>query len=483
VPPVVWSLLLCPPAVGAPLPGPSETSDRSALAAPLHGGCGERPSLASMRRISAAAAAFVLLAALPLPSCGQRTPRRAGSPAAPPADTAAHAAAAAPQAPGSLPMAGAEKQFFAEAARTAWGYVDRETDPGSGLVNSVAGYHYTTVWDIGSGLLALYSARRLDLVPQDEYDRRMRAALHTLATTGIYDNAVFNKNYGTRGGAMAGRNGSETEEADRGYGWSALDVGRLLVALKVVSENEPQYRDQVRQVVARLAFDRLVKDGYIWGEDVAPRSHRRRRYQEGRIGYEQYVALGYAAWGHAPDRALSLSENTYPLTVLDVPLLMDRRGGKLTSEPFLMAGLEMGWGPEMRELAWRLLAVQESRFRQTGKITMVSEDALNRPPYFLYYSVYSDGKPFNVEPPDGAPPGDTPRTVSTKAAFGWHALLPTPYTWRALQMVSGARTARGWGAGVFEDNGRISGAENVNTAAMVLEAALYVMRGKPLVQP
>jgi hypothetical protein len=441
--------------------------------------------MAPMRRINAAALALALLAALPLPSCGQRgSARRAGASAARP-DSAARPAAVPqpPHAPGALPMAGTEKQFFSEAARAAWAYVDRETDHGSGLVNSVAGYHYTTVWDIGSGLLALYCARRLELVPQDEYDRRMRAALHTLATTGLYDNAAFNKNYGTRAGAMAGRNGSESVDADRGYGWSALDVGRLLVALKVVAENEPQYRADAQQVVGRLAFDRLVKDGYLWGEDVAPRSHRRRRYSEGTIGYEQYVALGYAAWGHPPAKALSLAENTYPITVLEVPLLMDRRGGKLTSEPFLMAGLEMGWSPEMREMSWRLLAAQEARFRQTGKVTMVSEDALNRAPYFLYYSVYADGQPFVVQPPDGAPPGDTPRTVSTKAAFGWHALLPSPYTWRALQMVSGARTSQGWGAGVFEDDGRISGAENVNTAAMVLEAALYVMRGKPLVQP
>ncbi|MDB4951016.1 MAG: Tfp pilus assembly protein FimV [Gemmatimonadetes bacterium] len=410
----------------------------------------------------------------------QRTTPRARPPAAP---VSTAPAAAADAAASSLPMAGAEKQFFQDAARTAWTYVDRQTNASSGLVNSVANYHFTTMWDIGSGLLALYSAGQLGLVPAADYDRRMRLALHTLATTRMYDNAAFNKNYDTRTGAMAGRNGTESEGADRGYGWSALDLGRLLVALKVIDANQPQYHADVQQVVGRLAFDRLVRDGYLSGEDVAPRSRRARRYQEGKIGYEQYSAMGYAAWQHRPDRALSLAENTYPITVLGVPLLMDKRGGKLTSEPFLMAGLEMGWTPEMRELSWRLLAAQEARFRQTGKVTLVSEDALNRPPYFLYYSVYSDGEAFKVEPPEGAPPGDTPRTVSTKAAFGWHALLPSPYTWRALQMVSGARTSEGWGAGVFEDNGRISGATNVNTAAMVLEASLYVMRGKPLVEP
>jgi hypothetical protein len=435
-----------------------------------------------MRRRASTAVLLSFAAGLPLPACAQRAPER--QQARPPAAAApAPAAAGSPSAGPSLPMAGSEKQFFQDAARTAWTYLERQTDPSSGLVNSVEGYRYATVWDIGSGLIGLYAASELGLVSAPEYDRRMKAALHTLATTGMYDGAAFNKNYNTRTGAMAGRNGTESEGADKGYGWSALDLGRLLVALKVVAVNQPQYAAQIQQVVARLNFGRLVADGYMRGEDLGPRSGRPRTYQEGKIGYEQYAALGYAAWGHAPANALNLAANTYPVTVLEVPLLMDRRGGQLTSEPFVMAGLEMGWSPDMRELAWRVLAAQEARWRQTGKVTMVSEDALNRPPYFLYYSVYADGKAFNVEAPPGAPPGETPRTVSTKAAFGWHALLPSPYTWRALQALSGARTANGWGAGVFEDGGRISGAPNVNTAALVLESALYVMRGRPLVEP
>jgi hypothetical protein len=36
---------------------------------------------------------------------------------------------------------------------------------------------------------------------------------------------------------------------------------------------------------------------------------------------------------------------------------------------------------------------------------------------------------------------------------------------------------------VFEDSGRISGGENVNTAAVILEATLYTRRGgRPLIE-
>jgi hypothetical protein len=375
-----------------------------------------------------------------------------------------------------------DSDVFMDAARTAWTYVDGQYNAQTGLINSVAGYKYATVWDIGSGLLALYSANQLGLLPDADYDQRMRRALQTLTETRLFDNAAFNKNYHTESGRIAGRNGQEEATRD-GYGWSALDLGRLLLALKVIAANQPQYAAQAQAIVSRVDFSRVVGGGYLRGEDLGPRSRRARAYQEGRLGYEQYSALGYAAWGHPPERAMRFSD-ARPITILGVPLLADTRGGDLlTSEPFVMYGLEAGWSPEMRDLAWRVLAAQEARWRQTGSVTIVNEDALNGPPYFLYYSVYADGKEFPVAPPEGAAPGPTPRTVSTKGAFGWHALLPSAYTWLAVQKVAGARTSRGWGAGVFEESGRISGGENVNTAAVILEATLFTRRGgRPLLE-
>ena len=404
-----------------------------------------------------------------------------GTPA-PPEGSAQQAAAPAP--PRSSGRAGAlnDRDVFMNAARTAWTYVDGQYNAQTGLVNSVTNYRYATVWDIGSGLLALYSANQLGLLPDADYDARIRRALQTLAQAQLFENAAFNKNYHTGDGRIAGRNGQE-EATKNGYGWSAIDLGRLLLALKIIAVNQPQYAAQAQAVVQRIDFGRTVRGGYLQGEDLGPRSGRARSYQEGRLGYEQYAALGYAAWGHAPEAAMRLG-NTRPITVMGIPLLADTRGGDLlTSEPFVMYGLEVGWSPEVRDLAWRVLAAQEARYRQTGAVTIVNEDALNGPPYFLYYSVYADGRQFPVAPPEGAPPGPTPRTVSTKGAYGWHALLPSAYTWLAVQKVEGARTPRGWGAGVFEESGRISGGENVNTAAVILEATLYTRRGgRPLIE-
>jgi hypothetical protein len=93
------------------------------------------------------------------------------------------------------------------------------------------------------------------------------------------------------------------------------------------------------------------------------------------------------------------------------------------------------------------------------------------------------GKPFVVTTPLGDTSSTFPRWVSAKAAFGYHALAPSAYTWRALQVVKyGAATDRGWTAGVYEGTKNATKSFNVNTAAIVLESAVVFQRGCPLIQ-
>jgi uncharacterized protein DUF3131 len=166
-----------------------------------------------------------------------------------------------------------------------------------------------------------------------------------------------------------------------------------------------------------------------------------------------------------------------------VSIIADKRGGeRITSEPYIMMGMETGWySPELREQAWRVLAAQEARYKATGTITMVSEDALPDPPfYFYYYDVYRDGRTFVVGGHASQGYVNGPRWVSSKAAFAWHALLPSPYTLRVVQAVQPAVIpGRGWGAGVYEGTLKPTGDASLNTAALILEAAVYNLRGHP----
>src|SRR5690606_14301775 len=123
----------------------------------------------------------------------------------------------------------------------------------------------------------------------------------------------------------------------------------------------------------------------------------------------------------------------------------------------------------------------EARFRATGEITIASEDAVPTPPhYFYYYAIWSDGEPFAVRAQGPVQGG--PRWISAKGAYAWHALLPDGYTWRAVGRVEPARSPAGWASGVYERNGASTDARNVNTAAVILQAALYRERARALLE-
>lgn len=374
-----------------------------------------------------------------------------------------------------------DRALFLEAARTAWAYADHHYRPATGLIDPVHNYSVLTVWDIASSLAALYCANRLGMLSDTEYDKRIRRALRTLREMELFQGRVFNRHYSTVDGRSVNTDG-EGPRSEDGTGWSATDLGRLLVWLKIIAENQPRYAGEVQQVVRRIDFGLIVEDGYLWGAE-RPLGGETRRYPEGRVGYEQYAAYGFVLWGHRAERALRLHENTLPITVLGVPLVADRRGfDLLTSEPFVLTGLELGWNRDMRELAARVLQVQEERHRRTGQVTIVSEDGVPEPPhYFYYYVINFHGVPFTVLPADSYEAVDSPRWVSAKAAFGWHALLPGSYTRLAVATVAEAGGPLGWSAGVYEGTGNSTGGENLNTAAVVLEAALFSMTGRPLI--
>jgi hypothetical protein len=259
-------------------------------------------------------------------------------------------------------------------------------------------------------------------------------------------------------------------------------MGRLLVWLRIVGTSRESLSNPAESVAARLRYDRLVSDGYLWGEDV-DKSGSHRRYQEGQMGYEQYAARGFAAWGHRAGSALDFEKNALPITVMGQPVTADlRQRDRLTSDPFVLSGLELGWEPREAPLARAVLAAQEERFRRTGIVTMVGEDALADPPYyFYYYAVFTNNRAFALDVQTPGAVVDGPRWISAKSAFGWHALVPSAYTLRAIDAVRAAAGPNGWSSGVYERGGSTN-VPNINTAAVILEAALYERLGRPLLK-
>jgi hypothetical protein len=387
--------------------------------------------------------------------------------AAPPVPVTADARSAVVGGPS--PLTPAESVFYRTMARTAWTYMETHYDPATGFVRGSPEWANTTLWDIGGQLLAFLAARDLGLITPADFDAKVGKTLSTLEKIPLFRGIAYNKIYPT---ATIGA-GSNVR------GWSATDLGRFLLALKILAVHEPRFAQQAERVARRNNFKEIVKGGYLFGQLIGSNG-KPWTFQEGRIGYEQYVAAGFAAWGADVKPALDVNANARPVTVMGVPLLQDKRyQDRLVSEPFILHGLELGLSGDYGELAANMLRAQEARYRATGAVTIATEDAVSIPPdYFYYYCVYCNGKPFVI---DLATPGkerNSPRWVSTKGAYGWHALLPGEYTKIATDYVATAHDAKkGWASGVFEESRASTNSFDVNTAAVLMEVAYFQLRG------
>lgn len=374
------------------------------------------------------------------------------------------------------PLTQEERAMYRDMAQLSWQYLDKYYQPSTGMVNATPDWANTTVWDIGGQILAYLAARDLGLITPAEYDKRTRTLLNTMEKAELFRGAAYNKLYSTTDGSI-GRSR---------LGWSATDLGRFFLALKVLAERHPQYAEQAERIVRRTDFKQVVKNGYLHGQLIGSRGQPW-TFQEGRIGYEQYVAQGFSRWGIDVANALNVRRNARPVQVLGVELYQDTRSlDRLLSEPFVLQGLEVGLDGDMRTLAGNVLKAQEARYRQTGQVTIASEDALSvKPHYFYYYCVYCNKKPFVIDISSPGKELDEPRWVSTKGAFGWHAIMPTDYTQTAIAYVGKAKDPkRGWASGVFEKSGESTNTFDINTAAVLMEVAYYQLRGgKPIIQP
>lgn len=369
-----------------------------------------------------------------------------------------------------------EKQFYRDVAKQSWGYMVANTDPVTGLAKATPDWANTTLWDVGGQLLATLAAKDLQIIQPAEFNLRTKKLLDTVEKMELW-NGVYNKLYSTKTGAIS---------KEGRLGWSATDLGRFLLSLKIIAQREPQFAAQAERIVKRMDYKDVVKKGYMYGQLMGEKSGKPWSFQEGRIGYEQYSAEGFRQWGHDVGNAVNVKKNAQNVKILGVPLYQDRRyDDRLLSEPFILYGIEVGLQGDYLNLARNVLKAQEARYKSTGKITIATEDAVAMPPhYFFYYCIYCSRKAFMVDLAETGKLLDSPRWVSTKGAFGWHAILPNAYTKQAFDFVTAARDPKkGWASGVFEDTGKSTQTFDINTAAVLLEIAAYQMRGaKPLIQ-
>ncbi len=365
------------------------------------------------------------------------------------------------------------------AARRAWRYIENNTRPATGWVDSVAGFPSSTLWDQGSYLLALVGAERLNIIEIDTFHMRTDQLLGSLETLPLFEGKLPNKAYNTQTLEMVDYTNTVTPD---GIGWSALDIARMLMALRSLEKLSPNYGERIRNLLAGWDLSAMAFEGELWGalhEDGETVYN-----QEGRLGYEQYGARSAALWGMDVLQAVSSRRALDWVDVFDVEVPADIRRSDsfraitpILSEPYFLQAIELGLDSENKIMAERVYQAQEARYRATGILTAVSEDHINQAPHFLYSSVYSNGEPWAVVTETGEFHPQM-RTQSVKASFAWDALYDTNYTNMLRTRVAEIGDPnRGWPAGIYEVDGALNDIYTLNTNAIVLEAMHYIAHG------
>ncbi len=383
----------------------------------------------------------------------------------------------------TTPLTDEEKGY----AKAAWQYFAKNYQPATGFVNATGGYPSATLWDIGNYLVALNTARWLDLITQKEFDEKLNKFLGSLGSLKLFDGALPNKVYNTANIAMVDYGNNPTP---RGIGWSALDIGRILAAFHIIRTCHPKYNDWMKGILGNWQLARSLQNDQLYGATVTPNG-KTMLVQEGRLGYEEYAVRGYELWGFKADKAKSFQPFKF-VDIYGVQIPVDLRDYQSTnannyvvSESYILDGIEFGWDPELADYAGRVLEVQRRRYSNTGQLTAVTEDNIDAPPYFIYNTIYSNGVNFAAITDENKPIPQF-RSISTKAAFGWHYLYPTnAYAKKVFDAVKGLRSPKdeGFYAGIYEQSKQPNKSLTGNTNGLILEILYYKARGnRPIVE-
>ena len=404
--------------------------------------------------------------------------------------TPAAIAAAAPMLAASLPTASRRGDLTADelaAAKVAWRYFVNNTQASTGLVNAADNYASTTLWDTAAALGAIVSARELGVISPSDAEARLARIVDVFGSIKLFRGLCPNKAYNTVT-VVPTDYGNQPAE----IGCSAIDIGRMLVLMRVVHNRYPMLRRTVQAAVDHWNIGALVRDGEMSGTVLV--KNRIEYRQEGRLGYEEYAAKGFQLWGQRTPLA-SRAEPYEKTTIEGVPIAHDKRdwhnsGGHnyVVTESYALDGIEFGWvdvgaakpDPWTVAQAHNVYLAQQRRHEHTGILTARTEHQLVKPPYFVYDSVFSDGHAWATIDISGNPvPGA--EAVAAKAAIGMWALWPTSYTDLLFAQMLPARDAeRGFFEGTFEAGGPIR-AYTANNNGIILETLLFKAKG-PLVQ-
>lgn len=369
-------------------------------------------------------------------------------------------------------------------ANIAWKYFENNYNPETGLVNAVNKYPSTTMWDTGSSLAAYIAAKDFQLISQKHFDDSMMALLETLSSIKLFDKVAPNKVYHTRSRKMVDYGNNERP---LGIGVSVLDLARLISWLNTLQCMHPKYHTAVNSVLSRWDYTKLIADEQMYGLARDKKDeHVIHQWQEGRLGYEQYAGKIFDRIGFRVDISRDYNNKHRSNTdILGISIAYDNRDPRefhannyVVTESYAMDAMELGIDDDNRKLIANIFEVQKRRWQQTGIPTAISEDNIDREPYFLYNSIYNAGLKFSTTNSSGEN-YDHLKSTSTKAAIAMALLFPNdPYSEVLMQSISSAYDPEGgWYSGVYEAGSGYNDVTTANTNGVIMSGLLYKKYG------
>jgi len=143
-----------------------------------------------------------------------------------------------------------------------------------------------------------------------------------------------------------------------------------------------------------------------------------------------------------------------------------------------MQAIENGFDDENQSLIENIYKVQKRRWQETGIVTAISEDNINRKPYFIYNTIFSDGKTWVAKTSKGEILQQH-KTISNKAAIALAILYPEDeYSDVLLDKIKSAyHPEKGWYSGIYENGEGYNSTTTANTNGVILSALLYKKYG------
>ncbi len=380
-------------------------------------------------------------------------------------------------------------------ARIAWKYFQNNYQEETGLVNSTHNYPSVTMWDLASYIGGLVSAYELGIIEKSEFDKRITKLVSTFNSISFFKEELPNKAYNTKTAQMVNYVNKPGE-----IGYSALDLGRLLIWLKIIKEKYPQYSNSIDKFILRWKFCNVIDEkGTMFGAAVK-KSGEVVYLQEGRLGYEEYAAKGFELWGFNTKKASKSAPFNY-ITIFGVEVGYDTRDPRVlgahnyvVAESSVLDAIELGWDTvndscsncseftdqQVAELSQRIYKAQERRYAETGIITARTEHQLDKKPYFVYDTIFSDGYAWNTITEKGE---YVPQfsAVALKGAIGMWAVWNTKYTDLLFDYVADQYDPRkGFYEGIYENGKGLIKTFTANNNGIILECLMFKKFGKIL---